>query len=74
MHSDTIALVTTAIRQRALCLHCIATNAMTDETDTDAALVKIGTAIQLRRDESERCQGCGEISIVVSISMDAPPS
>ena len=67
MRSDTVALVATAIRHRSLCLRCIATNALSDEAAADAVLTKIGTAIQLRRVESERCQGCGELSIVISI-------
>ena len=70
MRSDAAALVASAIRYRSLCLRCIATNASSDEVDADAVLTKIGTAIQLRRGESERCQGCGEIGIVISI--DAP--
>ena len=70
MRSDTVALVATAIRHRPLCLRCIAANASSDEADADAVLTKIGTAIQLRRAESERCQACGEVSIVISI--DAP--
>ena len=68
--SDAIALVTTVIRQRPLCVHCIASTASTDDAGAHAALTSIGRVVQLQRWDSERCRACGEIGSV--FALDAP--
>ena len=70
MPSDTIALVTSVIRQRATCLHCIANTASIDEAGVDAALASIGSVVKIQRHETGRCYGCGEVGRV--FALDAP--
>ena len=65
---DTIALVTIAMRERPLCLQCIAS--LAGATDADAVLTTIGRIVQVRWHHNIRCYACGHIGGVYSL--DAP--
>ena len=69
MHPHAIALVTSAMRQRPLCLHCIASIA--GSKDADAVLTTIGRVVQVRWHHKTRCQACGHLDGVYSLDEPA---
>ena len=67
-----VALVSTLITERALCVDCIAKAALLSREATETAFTVIRRTVDVHQADARRCRSCGELKTVYRLGSERP--